>query len=862
MKVPFLLDWTRLFPVVFIWMVVSVLPAFQRSLAEEARPAASSELKRQIQAVNGLIDGKRYEEAEKELDRLLKRHRTISYLHKQKAVLLHTRGKTQEALDYLTALIAEFPNSASFVFSRGEFLYEIGYLESAKQDLFETIKLGSDSSAIFQYLAIIEMKQDNPHLAIRHFESALKTEPENHTVWFNKAKLEYRLMKFADARESCLQAIRLHPEDASYHQLLVVTLYNIDDQDALEKHLKLMLRKFPDDHWASLHLVSLLIRKNENQKAHTLLQTLQKKYPDSVGVLNLMGDILSAGGRHKRAIILYRRILELQPQHTEIKVKLARSYLQLKDMGLAEKYLAQAVEEESKNPFVYEKLAQIYNGYDDTFEAEKVILKGLGFDRKNLALILEYAKILTKRGKLDRAVNAYEQALALEADNYMILGNLGTLYRLTGKIKKAEEAIDKAFLLHPDKPWVRTLRIELLLQKGKTEETLSEIERLIELDAKSSYAFRKKAMILLKSARYEEAYEAVEKAVRLEPSSPSLGVLKGNILARLKQYREAEAAFEQVLAMLPGSASVLTRMAYVQVHTDKARALDSIERSMDGEVFDIVTLELYLYLTGKAADIWEMESDGAEYGVYESIMRQEFESAAKAVEQLKLENSPYAEYFAFLLDLIEGGEEAELNAAEKESDIAWFSFYQTQSPLTEKEPDRAIRLLERALQLRPDLHWVKIKLAILYEESEQYDKAIGLIDAYLAKYPDSYWAKIRLAINYDFSKQPAKAERTYLNILNANKDDALSLNNLAWLYLSTEDERFKKVNEALVMAKRAVVLNASSENLDTLAEAYFQKKEYQKALRAIEYALDRDRGNRDYFKKQKKKIRNAMEKEQ
>ena len=37
---------------------------------------------------------------------------------------------------------------------------------------------------------------------------------------------------------------------------------------------------------------------------------------------------------------------------------------------------------------------------------------------------------------------------------------------------------------------------------------------------------------------------------------------------------------------------------------------------------------------------------------------------------------------------------------------------------------------------------------------------------------------------------------------------------------------------------------------------------YKKALKAIQQALDKDRRNRDYFKKQKKKIQNAMNQEE
>ncbi len=62
-----------------------------------------------------------------------------------------------------------------------------------------------------------------------------------------------------------------------------------------------------------------------------------------------------------------------------------------------------------------------------------------------------------------------------------------------------------------------------------------------------------------------------------------------------------------------------------------------------------------------------------------------------------------------------------------------------------------------------------------------------------------------------------------------------------------------------MLALKAVSISSSPANLDTLAEAYYQKKEFQKALKTAERALDRDRQGLDDFKKTKKKILKAIQ---
>ncbi|MFH2133477.1 MAG: tetratricopeptide repeat protein, partial [bacterium] len=107
--------------------------------------------------------------------------------------------------------------------------------------------------------------------------------------------------------------------------------------------------------------------------------------------------------------------------------------------------------------------------------------------------------------------------------------------------------------------------------------------------------------------------------------------------------------------------------------------------------------------------------------------------------------------------------------------------------------------------------------------------------------------------------QYTKAETGYQEILAINPQDKVAWNNLAWMYLTAKNKEMHKLEEALQLALKAVELSPSPANLDTLAEAYYQKKEYQKALKTVERALDRDRQGLDDFKRTQKKILKAIQ---
>jgi tetratricopeptide (TPR) repeat protein len=112
-----------------------------------------------------------------------------------------------------------------------------------------------------------------------------------------------------------------------------------------------------------------------------------------------------------------------------------------------------------------------------------------------------------------------------------------------------------------------------------------------------------------------------------------------------------------------------------------------------------------------------------------------------------------------------------------------------------------------------------------------------------------------LAYVYHQREKLAKAKWAYENVIRLNPDDALSLNNLAWILITAEDAALLDYKKALTLAKRAVSIGRSSTFLDTLAEAYYVNGFYEKALEVSKEALSRASENRDYFLDQVEKFR-------
>ncbi|MFP3984048.1 MAG: M48 family metalloprotease [Desulfurivibrionaceae bacterium] len=95
-----------------------------------------------------------------------------------------------------------------------------------------------------------------------------------------------------------------------------------------------------------------------------------------------------------------------------------------------------------------------------------------------------------------------------------------------------------------------------------------------------------------------------------------------------------------------------------------------------------------------------------------------------------------------------------------------------------------------------------------------------------------------------------EAISTYEKALELEPENPDALNNLAWLLLTSENEKLLDKERALALAQEAARLKKAGYILDTLAQAYFANGYPAKAVKKEEEAVRIDPGNRNYYEKQ------------
>lgn len=124
----------------------------------------------------------------------------------------------------------------------------------------------------------------------------------------------------------------------------------------------------------------------------------------------------------------------------------------------------------------------------------------------------------------------------------------------------------------------------------------------------------------------------------------------------------------------------------------------------------------------------------------------------------------------------------------------------------------------------------------------------------IEKEPNNILLLQNLATLYQKMERYGDAINTYERILLLDKDQAVALNNLAWLLVTVPDEKLRDPKRALILAQTAVGLKPSPIFLDTLAEAYYVNGFIDKAIKTIKKAILLADEGVGYYEKQLRKF--------
>lgn len=681
--------------------------------------------------------------------------------------------------------------------------------------------------------------------------------------WFVSSEINRQENRPDQAIKDLDRALKIQPTNVLYLQTRASLLLDTNRLEESLGDIKSLRSTFPED-LRSLMLEALYYHKTENNEqkqtalnsAYKLIEKLNfLKLQDDIYNLMLIANIYQLGGSLDEAENLLKRYLELKKQdlkayHLLASIQLAKNQPSLAKLTLEKGLKVQnnlsllmllAEAEMKQNNFnaaadIFSKIAQanptianikqrlafakLAEGNQE--DAIKLLKELITENKENINNKLLLAKIYLGVSEFAQTINLCKEIIAKNPELIAPYHLLGNAYLAINNLDEAKRVLSISLQISPD--FVPSLfnLASIDIKENDTESGIKKLHQILKIDPANDLAMNQLANIYSIQGNTIQEVEWREKALHIRPDIDS-GLRLIELYHLNNQTFHAEQTLRTLLHLNPENLKLLAAQAHLSLkasNPEKAKstynlmARIALETNSIQDVLNIVKLQrtagdtvgasktLQKALSSTPNDI-RLIAASAEIDISKNNYR---EALKKADQIIKLDpDSP----LGYLL------------AGDSESLL--------------ENPKSAIKWYSRGIKQAPSYEPLALAYYRGLKTNENQTKATEFLENWLTQYQQySFNALQALAAGYANLGQFKQSIDINEKLLQSSPDNPAILNNLALLYLETNDSR------ALSFAEKAYQAQPDSYPiLDTLGWILTQTGKPEKGIAYLRNASAR-----------------------
>ncbi len=232
---------------------------------------------------------------------------------------------------------------------------------------------------------------------------------------------------------------------------------------------------------------------------------------------------------HHGAIVLFKSVLEKDPNDYRARFYLADEYLQLGKFEIAEKEFHKVAMQSPSFPELPLKLAELYNRTRRPELAVQEIGSYLKANPDSVDALQLMGKACMLKGDTDAAEKSFRQALRLAPQKAPLILDLADCLLHIGKREEARVLLRELTAREPDNAAANFLLARVESSFGQREQALRLYRRVSELDPGNSTALYMAGLLLLENGKTDDADALAGQLLEKFPGQPQGRQLKGYV---------------------------------------------------------------------------------------------------------------------------------------------------------------------------------------------------------------------------------------------------------------------------------------------------------------------------------------------
>jgi predicted O-linked N-acetylglucosamine transferase (SPINDLY family) len=271
-------------------------------------------------------------------------------------------------------------------------------------------------------------------------------------------------------------------------------------------------------------------------------------------------------GRLEQAEVIYRQILQVQPQHPDALHLLGVLAHHVGQHEQAVRYIGQAIALDSRRPEFHNNLGEAYRATGKLAEAVTHYQRALALQPTYSDAHNNLGVTLQAQGHLDQAIAHYQRALALRSDYAEVHCNLGVALQAQGHLDQAIAHYQRALALRPALADAHHNFANALREQGRLADAMAFHRKALEFRPEYPEAYNNMGVIVLEQGRHQEASAYFRQALALRPTYAEALNNLGNVFKEQGKLAEAVACYRQALRLKPNCAEAENQLMHQLQH--------------------------------------------------------------------------------------------------------------------------------------------------------------------------------------------------------------------------------------------------------------------------------------------------------
>lgn len=727
------------------------------------------------------------------------------------------------------------------------------------------------------------------------YNAALSINPKAPEASLGKARIAANQDHLDEARQWLNKGLKANPRFAPAWSLLGdLERYQGNAKEAEQAYGKAIANRF--NHAGDLlnrALVRIYLKNYDG--AATDLKTLKRQIPNHPGVAYAQGLLDFQQKKYAEAQINFGKAVTRSPDYMPAVFYLGLSYYRQGQLGQAEQYLTQFLAHFPQSDTAARLLSVVRFSQGDYKDAASVLKPVLARNPTDAQALSMMGDIALKQGRVKEGVDYFQQVAIQEPESAATFMKLGLGLEFSGQHEQSIEMLEKALALDPTLPQADLMIILSHLRAREFDQAIEAAQRMQEKYPNSPDPLTLMGGAYLGKGEKAKAREAFSQALKASPGDPSATHNLANLEIQQGHLEKATSLYQQALTKNPGHLNTLLRLAALEQRKGNvAEAKKLIEQAMQKNpqaVAPPLLLGNYylrqgqpqqaLNLTREIRDSHPNHPNLIALAGKAQLALGEYYNAVKTFERLvKLQPESADAYYelaksysgarnparvrgaldkALTLDpdhagarfvmiglLMRQGDQEKANEYLQELKKTYPHHpevidLEAKLALQQNRPQQAIEIYQAARQRFPKSNRWPLSLAQVQWQTGHLDAGLAILNAWLKDHPKDFEAQFVVANHYLLQGQDNQAKLAFAKLHELAPENALVLNNLAWLLRKEDPEK------ALGYAKQALAQAPESpEVMDTLGAILQEQGQTDEALQWFKKAVDKSPQNPNF----------------